>query len=217
MGFCWGCGIALNGCDNSEIYCTECGKMHAEKIEKVKAQSRRAKIELMIEKSIETIRKDKMRQDDMSTYEKDVKIIAKNARENPSMFESSQEMTAAIVLYHLKKHFRVQVKVGRKRVDITLPEEKIIIEIDGSRHDNREYHDTVRDIEILQRVGFDWQISHIPARFIDETPTRIYAKAYSIADAKRKYKESHGYDIAPEINAAMTARSRMRYCDYTKN
>jgi very-short-patch-repair endonuclease len=200
---CFLCGKKILLTDSTPPLCDECKESHIGRMKKLAEEKRKINVELMAEKSVEMIAKDKMREADFFRYKKPIESVVSSARKHPEMFDSSEEMAVAIALYQQKKHFRMQVKVGSRRVDVCLPEEKLFIEIDGSRHENREYHDTVRDVEILQAAGDEWEIVHIPASFVNQHPTRVYAKAFTMSSKKREYKKSHGYTIAPEIAKAL--------------
>lgn len=200
---CWSCGTENLDRIAGVTYCNECKVKHEARIEKLKATKKRANIELMAIRAMDMIAKDKHREKDIHAYKKSFRVVLESARETPAMFDSSEEMAVAICLHQQKKHFYVQYKVGARRVDICLPEEKLLIEIDGSRHDNREFQDTVRDIEILQKLGRAWEIAHVRAAFVNEKPTRVYARAYSIAEEKRKNKARNGYTVEPEVAEAL--------------
>lgn len=106
---------------------------------------------------------DKMRKQTrhFEDYSKDVEVAGK-AREK---FDSIPEAMVAIELLHLGYRIIPQQKVGRYHVDFYLPEEKIVVEVDGSIYHQKQ---TNRDAIIQLSLGLDVKIVHIPAELIEK-------------------------------------------------
>lgn len=81
------------------------------------------------------------------------------------LFGSIPEAMAAIELLHLGYKVIPQQKIGKYKVDFVLPDEKVVIEIDG-----KLYHETSkegkRDMFINLSLGCSWKIIHISAEKI---------------------------------------------------
>jgi very-short-patch-repair endonuclease len=92
-------------------------------------------------------------------YAHDVEV----ARKAIGKFDSIPEVVACIELLHIKARLIVHQKVGDYTVDFCLPDEKVIIEIDGSLYHTDEAKEQVRDYAIRYMLGDGWTVRHIPA------------------------------------------------------
>jgi very-short-patch-repair endonuclease len=208
---CWECRAKIPETLDTPPLCDSCKKMYEEKLADLAKKKREINVELMADKAIKMLAKDAHREKNFLAYKQAIDSVLRAARKTPAIFDSSEEMAVAIALFQQRKHFKMQVKVGSRTVDICLPEEQMFIEIDGSRHENREYQDTIRDVEILHRAGLSWEIAHIAASDVNESPTRVYAKAFSIVNQKREYRKSHGYTVEPEIARILINKEQFKY------
>ena len=81
-------------------------------------------------------------------------------------FESVPEVVACIELLHNGVRVIPHQAVGTYTVDFCLPDEKVVVEIDGSiyhANPDREYR---RDYAITNMLGSDWIIRHIPSDLV---------------------------------------------------
>lgn len=88
-------------------------------------------------------------------------------------FGSIPEAMLAIEL--VKNGYKIipQQKVGKYHVDFALPNEKLIIEVDGSiYHTNRE-KELAREASINYAIGLDWRIIHLPAESISNDVRKV--------------------------------------------
>jgi len=85
-------------------------------------------------------------------------------------YGSTPEAIAAIVL--LKCGYRVitQQHVSDYTCDFVLPDEKIVIEVDGSIFHADEAKQEIRDMSIKYNLGNEWEILHIPADSLSKKP-----------------------------------------------
>ena len=104
--------------------------------------------------------------DDISEYEEHINKAYTNAEQ----YGSIPEVIAAIELIKLGYSIIPQKKVSRYRVDFLLPNEKLVIEIDGELYHNDLQYESERDITIRlklkQATGEEWRIIHIPAEIM---------------------------------------------------
>ena len=85
------------------------------------------------------------------------------AREAIDKFDSVPEVVACVELVYIGARVIVHQKIGSFTVDFCLPDEKVIVEIDGSLyHKNRAKQDN-RDHAITYMLDGDWTIRHVPA------------------------------------------------------
>lgn len=85
------------------------------------------------------------------------------ARKAIDKFDSVPEVVACIELLHIGTKVIIHQKVGNFTVDFCLPDEKVVIEIDGSLYHNDVCKEQVRDHAITYMLDGDWEIRHIPA------------------------------------------------------
>ena len=85
------------------------------------------------------------------------------ARKAIDKFDSVPEVVACIELLHIGARVIVQQRVGRFTVDFCLPDEKVVVEIDGSLYHADASEEGVRDHAISYMLEGDWEIRHIPA------------------------------------------------------
>lgn len=86
-----------------------------------------------------------------------------DARTAIDKFDSIPEAVACIELLHIGTRVIVHQRVGDYTVDFCLPEEKVVVEIDGSLYHNDEAKEQMRDYAISHMLEGDWEIRHIPA------------------------------------------------------
>lgn len=96
-----------------------------------------------------------------SEYEKAITI----ARRGTERYGSIPEVLVAIELIRLGYKFIPQQKVGKYRVDFYIPEDKFVIEVDGSVY-HRNITKGDREATIQFSLGLDVKIIHISAELI---------------------------------------------------
>lgn len=83
-------------------------------------------------------------------------------------FGSIPEAMVGIELIRLGYRVFPQYKIGQYRVDFAIPDQKLIVEVDGSLYHSDKTKRLQRDAAIGYIVGFDWVIVHIPAELIQK-------------------------------------------------
>lgn len=94
-------------------------------------------------------------------YEKAIRL----AETRCEQYGSIPEAMVAIELLRLGYKIIPQARVGNMRVDFALPEEKAVIEVDGSIYHSKE-DNAYRDHAIKYHLGEEWEVLHIPAEQI---------------------------------------------------
>jgi very-short-patch-repair endonuclease len=102
-------------------------------------------------------------------YEKAVDICRKATYKYGSIPE------AMLAIELIRKGYRIipQQKVGKYRVDFALPNEKLIIEVDGSLYHANKQKELEREASINYAIGLDWRFIHIPAESISKDVRRV--------------------------------------------
>ncbi len=92
-------------------------------------------------------------------YDRDVEL----ARTVADRFDSVPEAVACIELLHIGAKVIAHQKVGDYTVDFCLPDEKLVVEIDGSIYHADETREQMRDYALKHMLGEGWEVRHIPA------------------------------------------------------
>lgn len=146
-------------------YCT----LNLKEKKKAKAQSEldkvRSRKEQAFDKAVERIRK-QVRNFDV--YSKAIKIAETRAER----YGSIPEAMVAIELLKLGYNIIPQQKVGRYKVDFAIPEQKLVIEVDGKLYHQGE-GEGKREATIQISLGFAWQIIHVPAELIEKDVRKL--------------------------------------------
>lgn len=102
-------------------------------------------------------------------YEKAVDICRKATYKYGSIPE------AMLAIELIRKGYRIipQQKVGKYRVDFALPNEKLIIEVDGSIYHTNKQKELEREASINYAIGLDWRFIHTPAESISKDVRRV--------------------------------------------
>ena len=78
-------------------------------------------------------------------------------------FDSIPEVVACIELLHTGARVIAHQRVGDFTVDFCLPDEKVVVEIDGSIYHTDENAEYMRDYAIKNMLGEGWIVKHIPS------------------------------------------------------
>lgn len=96
-----------------------------------------------------------------SSYKDDIDI----ARLGQYKYGSIPEAMTAIELIHLGYTIIPQQKIGKYRVDFYLPDEKIVVEVDGALYHQGGFKGD-REATIQFSLGLDVKIVHVPAEAV---------------------------------------------------
>lgn len=155
------------------VHCKECEEKLKSDLKKTKQIYIDSKIKILLERAIDSLEKQSI---DIYDYEEAIKSVEEFAKENPSKFDSSYEMIAAMVLIKNRVETKLQYKIGKYRVDFFLPTLECILEIDGNLHDHNKIHDSKRDVELRKTLGDSWEVVRIPTKCLDEN-AKVLVKA----------------------------------------
>lgn len=179
---CWMCGKELSEGTYKRNFCPECASKKTEAEKERYKEYLRLKNAMTLERAISRIEAD----DSAPTIEdlrEAIETVAEYVEQNPQKLDSTEEYIALIILLHNRVRTICQYKVLSYTVDFCLPEMKVILEIDGDRHNKAR--DAKRDLEILGQIGADWTIVRIPTKYINSYPKSIYD---AVMDYKIEYE-----------------------------
>lgn len=102
-------------------------------------------------------------------YEKAVDICRKATYKYGSVPE------AMLAIELIKNGYRIipQQKVGKYHVDFALPNEKLIIEVDGSIYHTNKRKELEREASVNYAIGLDWHFVHLPAESISKDVRKV--------------------------------------------
>ena len=92
------------------------------------------------------------------------------ARTAIGKFDSMPEVVACVELLHIGVRVIVHQMVGGFVADFCLPDEKVVVEIDGSLYHNDPDKEFVRDHALMHMLGDGWIVRHIPAEALMKKP-----------------------------------------------
>lgn len=88
-------------------------------------------------------------------------------------FGSVPEAMLAIELVRCGYRVIPQQKIDKYHVDFALPNEKLIIEVDGSIYHANKEKELAREARINYAIGLDWRVIHIPAESISTNVRKV--------------------------------------------
>lgn len=172
-------------------YCEECFEKHNNKIAEENELWLRLKRERMFEVAIDKL--ERQGTIDFEEYEEAIKTVEEYNINNPDKFDSSSEIIAAIILIQNHVKIKPQYKIDKYQVDFLLPEEKIVLEIDGVQHRLHRAKDAIRDEVIKYALGKEWQIIRIPAEELEKNSKKLIDAMDAILD--RRYNKAKAWEI----------------------
>lgn len=216
MGKCWLCGADTEKSfshvregiftePKGRLYCDECYKKRVAELSEKKDRYVYLKKSLMLERAVRIFEKQNV---DIEDYKDIIDQMEEYVQEFPEKFDSSYEMLAAIVLVHDMIPVTMQYKIGQYRADFYIPDLKVILEIDGDRHEL--YRDNQRDIEMRNILGEDWEIVRINTSYLDQNAKRLRDAIIAVRNEKQKLRREN-YGLLPDwYSKRETARHKRR-------
>lgn len=205
---CWRCGtIVQRAVENPKkrVFCTECSELHDEERKEILDKYVELKMEVMYDRALRIMEYSK--KVNMSKYLDSAELVHDMAIDNPNKFGSSYEMIAAIILVGNSIRCQMQKRVGRRRVDILLPDLKVALEIDGQLHEFKVKKDSAREIDILNILNEEdsgWEMVRIPTKYIDINPEMIPKAISAMYKYKQKIRKNNGGFIPMNFSKTAT-------------
>lgn len=112
------------------------------------------------------------------------------------LFDSKEETLVAIVLEYHGLRYEAQKEILTYKVDFSLSEYKILLEIDGELYHNyfNQEKDRVRDEDILTYLGEEWIVVRLSARTIDVNSLCLKELFDELAYTEYKRNICNNYD-----------------------
>lgn len=170
--------------EHQRCYCKKC---YADTMKRLKEENEQfiyLRRKRMFEHALDKLERQHI---DFAKYEDAIKTVQDYNENNDGKFDSSEEVMAAVMLIQNHYHIKPQAKVGSFQVDFMLPDDMLIVEIDGIMHKQKKDYDKKRDIRIKEILGDQWQIIRIPTDFIDSKVEKLPTAIETILD----YRDTH--------------------------
>ena len=102
-------------------------------------------------------------------YEESIEVCRK------ATFKYGSVPEAMLAIELVRRGYRIipQQKVGKYHVDFALPNEKLIIEVDGSIYHTNKQKELEREGSINFAIGLDWHFIHLPAESISKDVRKV--------------------------------------------
>lgn len=176
--------------------CKECRALELVADKKRRSSNNYDAKEIKFQNAIKRIKKVAWRFGD---YEKAIDTIHKKLHKD-GWFDSTEEIMAAIELVQRGIKARHQVKMGRYYADFVLPDDKIILEIDGILYHSgnvKKQKDAMRDDLMLLAMGAGWDVIRITDEFINQNVTKLMPAIYAVKKTRNKLRDLNN-GVLPE-------------------
>lgn len=187
------CGVEMlsyNYIRKFKYICERCRiKMHMEDKEKKASLDTQSK-DRKLDNAIKRIKKQVGNK--IKEYERPVEIIKKYLYRD-KWFESTEEIMVALELIRRKIKLKHQVKMGIYRVDFILPDEKVVLEVDGTifHTEKTKEKEDVRDNVIILNLGPSWEVVRITDVLINQNIRRLLPAIRAVRDKSQKIRKEN--------------------------
>lgn len=184
---CWGCGALTEKTLNGIPYCVNCydyARLQAKALEK---QRQEVRVRTMYDKAVTALFKSGF---EIDGHKKESEWVLQAALKNPAMIASAPEMVVAVALTVLRIPLKCQTKIAGFQVDFCIMPHKIILEIDGDRH--QWEIDRARDEYLYKCLPEGWIIVRLKANFVMNNPQNLIKE---IERRVSKARGAFGFDI----------------------
>lgn len=177
---CWNCGNSAIKTLKNVPYCTECYNYARLKNKALEKQRQEVRIWSMYERALECLFGSKF---PIIEHKREVEWVLKSALKHPGMLNSMPEMLTAIVCTAKGIALKTQVKIADFRVDFCIVGHKIIVEIDGERHDWEK--DQFRDNYICRCLPKGWVVVRLKDKYVTSRPDKMIEEIEKQVSKKR--------------------------------
>ena len=170
-------------------FCKEHWREHQKQHKEIVTEYLNLKTQIMFERAVRTLENTGI---NMTNIKREAQAVQKHSADNPELYKSSHEMITAIIMLKAGYDFELNYKIGKYIVDMYLPDLKLIVEVDGERHNNSQLKDSKRDTELRRVLGEEWEVIRIPTQYIEQNPAKIPEAVTALAKQKRSIRKKNG-------------------------
>ena len=193
-GECWTCGCIIERIGLAQrFYCLKCGEQKEKDDAEKAALYDRLRYEQIIERAMTVLEKQgtpvhirdyRKAYEHILEYENGVKV-----------FDSAHEIVAYMELLRIGVKAVPNFTVRRYRADFALPDEKIILEIDGHLHKHKTAQDAQRDKDIRAELGSEWEVVRIPTEYIEQNIKQLVPAARMMKEEMQKLRRLNNGEL----------------------
>lgn len=194
---CWKCGKEVKTKEKyKRVYCDECSKEKAEqeRIDLLNYTILRKK--MMLERAIKILENQEKKINFMN-YKDAIEAVEEYIKEYPNKFDSAHEIAVAIELVRKQVKIKVQPTIEDMKFDFMIPNDKVILEIDGYLHKYRVERDSIRDLRAREILGEEWEVIRIPTEYIEKNIYMLYQAIKQIYEYKKELRSKYN-GVLPE-------------------
>ena len=166
-------------------YCVECKRKHDEEIKSDKESYAILKKKVMFERALELLETQGC---EMAKIRNSAIMTQKYLYTHIDKFDSADEIIAAIILISRGVKIQPQAKVGKYQVDFLLPDLEVVLEVDGYMHKTRKKYDSLRDAEIRQELGEEWEVVRISTKVLETNAIKIIEAIPTLKEVAELYR-----------------------------
>lgn len=205
---CWVCGADITSSYQatdimSGRFCHDHWLEHTRDYKKTVAEYLRLKNVVMFERSMRKMENSGL---NMTDIKREAIAVQKHSADKPELYKSSEEMIAAIIMLKAGIDFEMNYKIGKFIVDMFIPDWKVIVEIDGERHENMLVKDSKRDTELRKMLGAEWEVIRIPTKYIDDNPAKLPEAIKELLKHKKSIRQKNGGFLPQSYSKREAAR-----------
>lgn len=173
-----------------EYTCKDCKTLQYMSDKLIKEEEDNYKKEQKLDKAIKRI--EKQAPTKIKEYNKAIEIVKKNLNKD-RWFDSTEEIMVALELLRRKIKVKHQVKMGIYRLDFVLPDEKIVLEVDGTifHTERTKEKEDVRDNVIILNLGPSWEVVRITDELINQNIRRLLPAIRAVRDKRQKIRKAN--------------------------
>lgn len=175
---------------NTKYSCQRCKILNymSDKINRV--EDNKDKKEKKLENAVSRIEKQVGTK--IKEYDKAIETIKKNLHKD-KWFDSTEEIMTALELIRRKVKINHQVEFGIYRVDFLLPDEKIVLEVDGTifHTQKTEEKEKIRDSLIILNLGPEWEVVRITDELINQNIRRLLPAIRAIKKKRQLIRKQY--------------------------
>lgn len=170
--------------------CKECKTLQYMSDKLIKIEENLYKKEQKLNKAIKRI--EKQAPTKIKEYDKAIEILKKNLHKD-KWFDSTEEIMVALELLRRKIKVRHQVKMGIYRLDFVLPDEKIVLEVDGTlfHTEKTKEKEDIRDSLIILNLGPSWEVVRITDELINQNIRRLLPAVRAVRNKRQLIRKNN--------------------------